>query len=56
MVILSHIHSREHKDQNDVKKKSKCKMTFYFKVSSKILSRKNKDIKVNYIILKYKAQ
>ena len=46
----------EHKDQNDIKKTSKCEITFYFKSSSKILSRKNKDIKVNYIIPKYKAQ
>ena len=26
-----HLYSGEHKDQNDVKKKSKCKITFYFK-------------------------
>ena len=25
------IYSSEHKDQNDVKKKSKCEITFYFK-------------------------
>ena len=32
----NHIHSTyssKHKDQNDVKKKSKCKIKFYFKSS-----------------------
>ena len=38
------IYSSEHKDQNDVKKKSKCEITFYFKASKDISSRKNKDI------------
>ena len=28
-----YIYSSEHKDQNDVKKKSKCEITFYFKAS-----------------------
>ena len=46
--ISTHIYNSEYKDQND-KKKSKCKIT-YFKASWNILSRKNKDIKVNYII------
>ena len=32
-VSLGNIYSREHKDQNDVKKKSKCEITFYFKAS-----------------------
>ena len=27
------IYSREHKDQNDLKKKSTCEITFYFKAS-----------------------
>ena len=31
-------------------------MIFYFKASQNIISRKNKFIKVNYIIPKYKAQ
>ena len=37
-------------------RKSKREITFYFKTSLNILSRKNKDIKVNYIISQYKAQ
>ena len=28
-----YIYSSEHKDQNDVKKKSQCEITFYFKAS-----------------------
>ena len=39
-----------------LKKKFKCEITFYNKASENILSKKNKDIKVNYIIPKYKAQ
>ena len=31
-------------------------MKFNFKASQNILTRKNKDIKVNYIVPKYKAQ
>ena len=49
------MYSSEYKDQNDVKQKSICEKTFYFKASWKGLLRKNKDIKVNYIIPKYKA-
>ena len=50
------MYSSEHKDQNDVKKKSKCEISFYFKASQNILSRKNKYIKINYIIPKYNVQ
>ena len=56
IYIYIYIYSSEHKDQNDVKKKFECEITFYFKTSVNILSRKNKDIKVNYIIPKYKTQ
>ena len=52
---IFYLYSSEHKIQNDVKK-SKYEITFYLKASWNILSRKNKDIKVNYIIPKYKAQ
>ena len=31
--IYIYIYSSEHKDQNDIKKKSKCYITFYFKAS-----------------------
>ena len=34
------MYDSEHKDQNNVKKKSKCEKTFYFKASLNILSRK----------------
>ena len=37
MLYYIHIYSSEHKDQNDVKKKSKCEITFYFKASENIL-------------------
>ena len=56
VLIWTKIYRREHKDQNDLKKKSICEITFYFKASENILSKKDKDIKVNYIIPKYKAQ
>ena len=57
LAFIIMIYSCEYKDQNDPKKKSKCEITFffYFKASENILSRKNKDIKVNFIILKYKS-
>ena len=54
--IYMYICNSEHKDQNDVKKNSKYEINFYFKVLSKILSGKNKDIKLNYLIPKYKEQ
>ena len=56
IYIYIYIYISEHKDQNDVEKKSKCEISFYFKASYNILSRKNKDMKVNYIIPKYKSQ
>ena len=31
--IYIYIYSSEYKDQNNVKKKSKCEITFYFKAS-----------------------
>ena len=49
-------YSNEHNDQNDVKKKSRYEITFYSKASLNILSKKNKDTKVNYTVTKYKAQ
>ena len=55
IYIYIYIYSSEHKDQNDVKKKSNGGTTFNFKVSENILSRTNKK-KINYIIPKYKAQ
>ena len=55
-VCLFYTYSREYKDQNDVNKMSKCEINFYFKALLNILSRKNKDIKVNCIIPKYKYQ
>ena len=56
MCKPDNIYCSKHKDQNDVKKKSIYEISFYIKASWNISSRKNKDIKVNYIILKYKTQ
>ncbi len=55
-ISLLFIYCGEHKDQNGVKKKSKCEIAFYFKTSLNIFSGKNKDIQGNYIILKYEVQ
>ena len=50
--IYIYIYSSEHKDQNDIKEKSKCWNHFLALASYQ----ENKDIKANYIIPKYKAQ
>ena len=47
------IYCSDHKDQCDVKKKSKCELNFYFKDPYNISSWKNKDIKV-IIIMSYR--
>ena len=36
IYIYIYIYSSEHKDQNDIKKTSKCEITFYFKASENI--------------------
>ena len=56
VCMYIYIYISEHKDQNNVKEKSKCEITIYFKASKNILSRKNKDIKINPVIPKYKVQ
>ena len=33
VYIYIYLYSSKHKDQNDVKKKFKCEITFYFKAS-----------------------
>ena len=47
-------YSTAHKDQNNVKKKSKCEITFYSIIEHFI--KENRDIKVNLIIPKCKVQ